>query len=231
MPGAPACRSAARPRLPPKDVPDFRDYLFEYAEQFKHDLGSMQTERAYQATQRLRTEASADEDPLSVLGKWGGFIYEAAMESGAGWPDKLTPEYIAESGFDWHVFPNTAFLHPAIEAVLWYRFRPLGDDHTHSIFDVWSLERYPSGEEPEYSHQHFDDWREGDFPLIFRQDFLNIPRVQKGMKSSAFKGSRTSPVQERAVSNFHRVLRRYLEDPHADDGLGPEPMVEIPKPD
>jgi phenylpropionate dioxygenase-like ring-hydroxylating dioxygenase large terminal subunit len=226
--GLPVGRS---PRLPPKEMPDFREYLFEYAEQFKHDLGSMQTERAYQATQRLRTEANADEDPLSVLGKWGGFIYEAAMDSGAGWPDKLTPEYIAESGFDWHVFPNTAFLHPAIEAVLWYRFRPLGDDHTHSIFDVWSLERYPPGEEPEYRQQHFDDWREGDFPLIFRQDFLNIPRVQKGMKSSAFKGSRTSPVQERAVSNFHRVLRRYLEDPHADDLLGPEPMVEIPNPD
>ena len=150
---------------------------------------------------------------------------------GAGWPENLTPEYIADSGFDWHVFPNTAFLHPAIEAVLWYRFRPLGDDHTQSLFEVWSLERFPPGEEPAVERQHFDDWREGDFPLIFRQDFLNIPRVQRGMKSRAFKGSRTSPVQERAVSNFHRVLRRYLEDPHADDGLEPEPMVEIPKPD
>jgi hypothetical protein len=33
-------------------------------------------------------------------------------------------------------------------------------------------------------------------------------------------------VQERAVSNFHRALRRFLEDPHADDALRPEPVPE-----
>ena len=169
-------------RLPPKEVPDFREYLFEYAQQFKDNLRAMQTERAYEATQRLRTETSAETPPEEVVGKWGQFIYEAAMQSGAGWPENLTPEYIAESGFDWHVFPNTAFLHPAIEAVLWYRFRPNGDDHESCIFDVWSLERYAPGTEPKVQHEVFEDWRDGDFPLIFKQDFMNIPKVQKGMK-------------------------------------------------
>ncbi len=223
--GLPVGRS---PRLPPKQVSDYREYLFEYADQFKNDLSAMQTERAYQATQRLRTEVAADAEPAEVAGKWGQFIYEAALESGAGWPADLTPEYIAESGFDWHVFPNTVFLHPAIEAVLWYRFRPHGDDHTHCLFDVWSFERYAPGTEPEVKHETFEDWREGDFPLIFRQDFLNIPKVQRGMKSRGFKASRPSPVQERALSHFHRTLRRFLEDAHADDGLEPEAMVEIP---
>lgn len=224
--GLPVGRS---PRLPPKEVLDYREYLFEYAEQFKNDLAAMQTDRAYQATQRLRSEVSADAEPAEVAGKWGQFIYEAAIESGAGWPAALTPEYIAESGFDWHVFPNTVFLHPAIEAVLWYRLRPYGDDHTRCLFDVWSLERYAPGTEPEVTHQHFDNWREGDFPLIFRQDFLNIPKVQRGMKSRGFRGSRPSPIQERAVSHFHRTLRRFLEDGHADDGLEPEVMVAIPE--
>jgi hypothetical protein len=210
-------------------VPDFREYLYEYADQFTGDLQAMMTNRAYQATQRLRTEVPADAPPGEVLGKWAGFIYEAAIESGAGWPDKLTPEYIAASGFDWHVFPNTAFLHPAIEAVLWYRFRPHGDDHERCLMDVWSFERFAPGTEPEVEHQTFADWRDGDFPLIFRQDFLNIPKVQRGMKSRGFRGGRPSPVQERAVSNFHRVLRRFLDDPHADDGLQPEPPVTILK--
>jgi phenylpropionate dioxygenase-like ring-hydroxylating dioxygenase large terminal subunit len=223
--GLPVGRS---PRLPPQEQPDFREYLFEYAEQFREDLRAMQTERAYRATQRLRTEVSADAPPGEVLGKWAQFIYEAAVESGAGWPAGLTPEYIAESGFDWHVFPNTVFLHPAIEAVLWYRFRPHGDDHQRCLFDVWSLERFPPGEEPNAGRQHFDNWQEGDFPLIFRQDFLNIPKVQRGMKSRAFKGGRPNPVQERAISHFHRTLRRFLEDPHADDALGPEPPVTPP---
>jgi len=214
-------------RLPHQDVPDFREYLFEYAEQFKHGLRAMQTERAYQATQRLRTEAGADTPPADVLGKWGQFIYEAAIESGAGWPDKLTPEYIAASGFDWHVFPNTVFLHPAIEAVLWYRIRPHGDDHEHCLFEVWSLERFAPGAAPKVGLEHFDDWRDGDFPLIFQQDFLNIPRVQRGMKSRGFTGGRPSPVQERAVSHFHRTLRRFLEDSHADDALPPEPLVAV----
>jgi phenylpropionate dioxygenase-like ring-hydroxylating dioxygenase large terminal subunit len=224
--GLPVGRSQ---RLPPREIPDFREYLFEYAHQFKHDLQAMQTERAYQATQRLREEVPADAPPEEVLGKWAQFIHEAAVGSGAGWPEGLTPEYIAESGFDWHVFPNTAFLHPAIEAVLWYRFRPYGDDHQRCLFDVWSLERFPPGEEPEVEHQIFEDWRDGDFPLIFRQDFLNIPKVQKGMKSRAFKAGRPSPVQERAVSHFHRTLRRFLQDPHAQDNLGPEPLVDVPE--
>jgi phenylpropionate dioxygenase-like ring-hydroxylating dioxygenase large terminal subunit len=224
--GLPVGRSA---RLPPREVPDFREYLFEYAEQFRTDLAAMQTERAYRATQRLRDEVPADAEPLEVLGKWGQFIHEAALSSGAGWPEGLTPDYVADSGFDWHVFPNTVFLHPAIEAVLWYRFRPHGDNHEQCLMDVWSLERFAPGTEPVVEHQHFDDWRDGDFPLIFRQDFLNVPRVHRGMKSRAFKASRTSPVQERAVSHFARTLRRFIADPHADDALAPEPLVEVPR--
>ena len=223
--GLPVGRS---PRLPPREVPDFREYLFEYAEQFKNDLQAMQTDRAYQATQRLRTEATADTPPEEVASMWGQFIYEAAIESGAGWPEGLTPEYMAESGFDWHVFPNTVFLHPAVEAVLWYRLRPHGDDHNKSIMDVWSLERYPPGEEPEVEREFHEDWHDGDYPLIYSQDFENIPKVQRGMKSSAFKAARPNPVQERAVSHFHRTLRRFIEDSHADDDLEPEELVEIP---
>lgn len=223
--GLPVARS---PRLPPKEVPDFREYLYEYAEQFTGDLGAMMTPRAYRATQRLRTEVAADAAPGEVLGKWAQFIHEAAIESGAGWPNALTADYIAASGFDWHVFPNTVFLHPAIEAVLWYRFCPYKDDHERCLMDVWSFERFGPGSEPEVEHQFYRDWREGDFPLIFRQDFLNIPKVQRGMKSRGFKGARPSPVQERAVSNFHRALRRFLEDPHADDDLQPEPPVAKP---
>jgi len=217
--GLPIGRS---PRLAPKEEPDFRNYVLEYAEQFKNDLDAMQTARAYQATQRLRTELTADATPIEVLTKWGEFTYQAAIDEGSGWPADLTPEYLAESGFDWHVFPNTVFLHPAIEAVLWYRMRPVLGDPESCIFDVWSLERFAPGKEPPLKRQFFEDWRDGDWPLIYRQDFANIPKIQKGMRSRGFKGARTNPIQERAIVNFHRVLRRFMQDPHADDGLGPE---------
>ncbi|MBV1917360.1 MAG: aromatic ring-hydroxylating dioxygenase subunit alpha [Sphingomonadaceae bacterium] len=224
--GMPLGRSS---RLPPKDIPDFREYLFEYADQFKNDLAAMQTDRAYQATQRLREETTAETPPEEVLNKWGQFIYEAAVESGAGWPAELTPEYMAESGFDWHTFPNTVFLHAAVEAVLWYRLRPCDDDHTKTLMDVWSLERFAPGAEPKVEHEFYEDWHDADLPLIYRQDMENIPLVQRGMKSSAFKANRTNPVQERAVSHFHRILRRFMENSHADDALEPETLVEIPK--
>jgi phenylpropionate dioxygenase-like ring-hydroxylating dioxygenase large terminal subunit len=223
--GLPIGRS---PRLPPKEEPDFRNYILEYAEQFKNDLGAMQTDRAYQAVQRLKVETTAEMSPIEVLTKWGEFTYEAAIKEGAGWPADLTPEYLAESGFDWHVFPNTVFLHPAVEAVLWYRMRPNGNDPESCIFDIWSLERYPPGKEPPLKREFYADWRDGEWPLIYRQDFQNSPKVQKGMRSRGFRGARPSPVQERAIANFHRVLRRFMQDPHADDDLGPEPVRKAP---
>jgi len=100
--------------------------------------------------------------------------------------------------------------------------RPVLGDPESCIFDVWSLERFAPGKEPPLKRQFFEDWRDGDWPLIYRQDFANIPKIQKGMRSRGFKGARTNPIQERAIVNFHRVLRRFMQDPHADDGLGPE---------
>ncbi len=217
--GLPIGRS---PRLPPKEHPDFRELVFEYAEQFRNNLAAMQTDRAYAAAQRLRTEVAADAPPEEVVSKWNEFSYQAAIESGAGWPEGLTAEYMAESGFDWHVFPNTVFLHPVVEAVLWYRIRPNGTDHESCIFDIWSLERFPPGTAPPLVQQFFKDPKEFDWPLIYQQDIANIPKVQKGMKSRGFHAARPSPIQERAISNFHRVLRRFLVDPHADDDLEPE---------
>ena len=133
------------------------------------------------------------------MNKWVGFQIEAAMADGSGWPEGLTPEYIDRSKLDWHVFPNTIYLHGFVDGVLWYRSRPNGHDPDTCIFDVWSLKR-----------EFYADWRDGDWPLIFRQDFANLAAVQKGLKSRGFAGARTNPVQERAIVNFHRTLREFV---------------------
>jgi phenylpropionate dioxygenase-like ring-hydroxylating dioxygenase large terminal subunit len=203
-------------RLPPKTEPA-RNLVLEYVHQMKFDTGSLMTERSYQAAQRLRTEATDDTPIAEVMGKYYQWMVEAAVNDGAGWPQGLTPEYLAETGFDMHIFPNTIFLH-APDAALWYRFRPHPDGHDKSIFDIWSLERYGPGKEPPLKREFYQEWRDFDWPKIFKQDFQNIERVQKGTKSRAFAGARPSPVQERAIPGFHRALRRFLKDPHADDG-------------
>ena len=204
------------PRLPPKDEPDFRNLIFDFVETFNRDLMAMVTPRNYEATQRLRTEATAEMAPIEIMGKWVQFQIEAAHKDGSGWPEGLTPEYIDASKLDWHVFPNTIYLHGFVDGVLWYRARPNGHDVDSCIFDVWSLQRYGEGDAPPLKREFFEKWQDGDFPLIFQQDFGNIAQIQKGLKSRGFAGSRANPVQERALTNFHRTLREFLRDAPGD---------------
>lgn len=202
------------PRLPPRPEPPMKDHIVAFAEHYNVALKAMLSERNYAAAMRVRDEVPAETPPLDTLAKWVEFQVEAAIEDGAGWPAELTPDYIEKSGLDWHVFPNTIFLHGLIDGVLWYRVRPNGRDPESCLFDVWSLVRYAPGKEPPLERQFFTDWRDGDWGQIYEQDFVNIPEVQKGYRSRGFKGERTNPVQERAISNFHRVLRRFMKDPY-----------------
>jgi len=202
------------PRLPPRPEPLMKDHIVAFAEHYNVALKAMLSERNYAAAMRVRDEVPAETPPLDTLAKWVEFQVEAAIEDGAGWPAELTPDYIEKSGLDWHVFPNTIFLHGLIDGVLWYRVRPNGRDPESCLFDVWSLVRYAPGKEPPLERQFFTDWRDGDWGQIYEQDFVNIPEVQKGYRSRGFKGERTNPVQERAISNFHRVLRRFMKDPY-----------------
>ena len=45
---------------------------------------------------------------------------------------------------------------------------------------------------------------------VLAQDFSNMEWVQKGMKSRGFRGTLPNPHQERKITNFHRVLSRYM---------------------
>ena len=209
--GVPFNRS---PRLTPKEEPDFRNYVLNFVENFDRDLKAMVTPRAYKAAQRLRTEVLASASPEEVLTKWVEFHIEAAHADGAGWPENLTPEYMQESGLDWHVFPNTIFLHGSVDGVLWYRVRPNGNDPDSAIFDIWSLERYGEGQEPKLEREFYENWRDAEWPRIYMQDFENLDYHQRGMKSRGFDGGRANPVQERAIPHFHRTLRRFMNDPH-----------------
>jgi phenylpropionate dioxygenase-like ring-hydroxylating dioxygenase large terminal subunit len=201
---------SARLGGPPANA-DFRKYVLDFVHEFNFELRAMVTPRTYEATQRLRDELSADASQDQVLEAWMRFQKEAAESEGAGWPKELTPEYVQASHVDWHVFPNTIYLHSSIDGVLWYRSRPNGHDTNSCLFDVWSLQRYAPGAEPPIEREFYNDWREADWGRILTQDFLNLPAVHKGMKSRWFKGSRTNPVQERVTMNFHRALHRFIE--------------------
>jgi hypothetical protein len=71
--------------------------------------------------------------------------------------------------------------------------------------------RYVPGGEPEVEHEVYQRWQDCDsLGLILTQDFTNMEHVQHGMKSRGFSVSRTNPVQETVLVNFHRAIRDYL---------------------
>jgi phenylpropionate dioxygenase-like ring-hydroxylating dioxygenase large terminal subunit len=203
---------APSPRLGQAPPTDYRPKIVEYVDEYNRTLRAFFSERDAEATHRLLTEAPADASPFEVIAKMMEFQREAAIASGAGWPD-ITAEQMMEAGTDWHVFPNLIML-PYPDAVLAYRSLPHPTDPDYCFFEVYSLQRYAPGAEPPLERQYLhgpDDWRRfKDISIILQQDFDNMGEVQRGMKSRGFKGARTNPLQEATVSNFHRALLEYV---------------------
>ena len=70
--------------------------------------------------------------------------------------------------------------------------------------------RYAPGAEPKLEREYYTKWEDCDWKRILSQDFANLARVQRGMKSRGFVGGRPNPQQEQAISNFHRMIWRVV---------------------
>ena len=200
---------ARSPRLAGSDNVDYRRNVRDFVLMLEEDLKASIPPHMSQLVDRLVDELPPEASLLDVLTKYGQIAFEAGQARGIPFPT-LSPEEMARAGADWHLFPNMVFL-PAPDAMLAYRARPDRDDPERCIFEVYSLVLYPDGEAPPLVRQDFADWREhADWGLILTQDFENMTQVQRGMRSRGFVGSRSNPVQERSVSNFHRALRDFI---------------------
>lgn len=209
-------------RLPPAPKLDVRDHIRGVVTEFHNNLGAMASGRSYRLLERLDGIPTHLSD-MEVLGEWARIQVEEAQAEGAPWPDELTPEYMLASRLDWHVFPNTIYLHGSIDSVIWYRFRPNGHDVDTCILDVWSLELYGAGKAPPIKREFYADWKDpaAEWGRILEQDFANMLAVRKGMKSRAFKGSLMNPIQELSVTHFYTCLREFLnEGPKAGSRRG-----------
>jgi len=190
---------------------DIRPGILAYMEDMAATLNAGSSVRAVHAARRVMQEVPPGSTPVEVLTAFGTFIRDDAVKSGAGYPP-ITPQQIYAAGIDWHLFPNQIMLQSPT-GLLGYRARPNGDDPDSCIWNVYSLQRYPAGEEPkvveEWSHDLAD---QAFWGRILCQDYENMADIQRGMKSRGFAGSRPNPVQERAVSNFHRALHDFLAE-------------------
>jgi nitrite reductase/ring-hydroxylating ferredoxin subunit len=197
----------ASARLGKQEV-DIRKGLHDFFLCMAETLRASVTPEQTAAAARLM-ELPKDSPPAKIYEAFGAFYFEELQKSGRPTP-AVTAEQVAAVGVDWHLFPNLVIL-PQPTNVLGYRARPDGDDPDQCIFEIFFLERFPIGQEPEVQLTVEDDWRTADLGLILSQDFKNMADVQLGMKSRGFRGARTNPVQERAISNFHETLYKYLD--------------------
>ncbi len=116
------------------------------------------------------------------------------------------------------VFPNW---HPwsSFNAIN-YRFRPNGDNPDECIFDVMLYLPSPGGAEdrpPPAAAHHLgldDDWTEAAaldrLAKIFQQDSLNLPRVQRGMRSIESGEVVFADYNESKPRHFHQLLARWI---------------------
>jgi nitrite reductase/ring-hydroxylating ferredoxin subunit len=180
----------------------------ELHEELMRTLNATTTQTLVNAAKRLVDELP----PGTPAEQVGAHLMSMAERDDAArgviWP-KIDPALQAAVGHDWHVFPNSILL-VGITFALCYRARPNGFDPNSCIFEVYVIERFPEGQEPKTEWVFEADPSEEKWKLILAQDFVNMPEVQKGMKSRGFEGSRPNPLQEIPILYFHQLLAKYM---------------------
>jgi phenylpropionate dioxygenase-like ring-hydroxylating dioxygenase large terminal subunit len=167
---------------------------------------AMVLERDYRIFEGVRTKVGPDGDyPAAAITA----LIEYAI--GAGIPIRPTPESMRLWGGEIFLFPNFFYL-PMYSNSLSYRVRPYNDDPEMCRFEVWSLTMPAAGQEVPRARLNgrfaLDDTE--NWGRIPRQDFSNIERQQRGLHSRSYREHRLATDWERAISNMHEQLDRYL---------------------
>ena len=118
--------------------------------------------------------------------------------------------------FHYSIFPNVTLNIFGRSAWL-FRHRPHPTDPDRMFFDFFNLMRLPNAEFPRAEHEHHVSRDDlvlqplGGGGELLAQDTYNLPRIQRGMHSSGFKGLHLGD-QEIRIRHFHAVLDRYVDD-------------------
>lgn len=125
----------------------------------------------------------------------------------------LSAEILAQWGGEIFVFPNLLILPNAGNAMI-YRIRPNGLNPDSCFFEVFATTGYPEGEKvPRATARVVSDPTDPEqLALIPRQDFGNVPRVQKGLHSLANKQVWLGREHEKIIRNMHQELDRWLRN-------------------
>lgn len=164
------------------------------------------------------SDVDLPDDPIEALPLWFAMVNAQVTRDGRA-RGEATPDLNALAATDpikplEFIFPNY-FLLPCFSSQAAYRIRPLGPESC--VFDLWSLTLFPEGEEPapvmEPTVLPHDS---KEFPPIPQQDYSNIPRQQKGLRTRGFEFMRLSKDIEGLISNYQRLIDGYLKGAPSD---------------
>lgn len=150
----------------------------------------------------------------STLGaEYVRLLYTQAAEQGRPMP-KAERHVLNMWGGELFIFPNLLVL-PQAGNTMMYRVRPNGFDPDSCIFEILSTKSYPKDATP--PRAIIEKMTDADDPAQFRQiprqDFSNIPRMQKGLHTQGCKQIWMADYYEKIILNMHQELDRYLQDP------------------
>ena len=141
-------------------------------------------------------------------------IYADAAAENRPMPEP-TPENASMWGGEVFVFPNLLIL-PNLGNTMIYRIRPNGLDPDSCIFEILGTTTYAADKPVPRAEvvQVTDPSDPEQLPLIPRQDFSNVPRVQIGLHSLGCRQVWLADRNEKIILNMHRELDRYLQAPN-----------------
>ena len=163
------------------------------------------TETLVAAANRLVDELPEGTPATEVSKHWIMSARADDEKRGVIWPT-VDPSHTGKAGTAWQIFPNFQIGH-AVNNMLCYMARPVGNDPDKCIFEAAVYELYPEGEAPEteWAYTQPDEW-----PPVLQQDFANMAAVQQGMKSAGFAGTQPNPYMERSTASLHMNLAAFM---------------------
>lgn len=119
--------------------------------------------------------------------------------------------------FHYTIFPNITFNTHSM--FVWvFTHRPHPDDPNKMYFDFWNLVNTPDQDVPRPEKVHLRASDGGtvedlcDGGNLLDEDLYNLPRIQRGMNSRAFRNLHLGK-QEVRILHFHDTLMRYIDGP------------------
>ncbi len=147
----------------------------------------------------------------SLGGEYVKALYATAAAQNRPMP-KLEREVLNQWGGEVFVFPNLLILPQAGNCMI-YRVRPNAFDPDSCIFEIFSTKSYPAAQPiPRAEVQAMTEVSDPEqFRQIPRQDFANVPRIQKGLHSKGCKQVWLADYYEKLILNMHQEMDRYLQ--------------------